>query len=169
MDKRKRKTTDWQIYGRLLSYIYPYLLIFFLSICGFAVSAAAQVAYAKWLEEIIEYVSNPIENYILLLPIALIIITLIRGLGFFVGNYLMAKISNSLVHSLRVDLFNKIPVLPTSFFDALEASVISVSVLGTSQRLHAPYNAAAATPSTCLLYTSPSPRDQRGSRIPASA
>ena len=117
MDKRKRKTTDWQIYGRLLSYIYPYLLIFFLSICGFAVSAAAQVAYAKWLEEIIEYVSNPVENYILLLPIALIIITLIRGLGFFVGNYLMAKISNSLVHSLRVDLFNKIPVLPTSFFD----------------------------------------------------
>ena len=29
----------------------------------------------------------------------------------------MARISNNLVHSLRVDLFNKIPVLPTSFFD----------------------------------------------------
>ena len=25
------------------------------------------------------------------------------------------------------------------------------------------------TPSTCLLYTSPSPRDQRGSRMPSSA
>ena len=26
-----------------------------------------------------------------------------------------------------------------------------------------------ATPITCLLYTSPSPRDQRGSRMPSSA
>ena len=25
------------------------------------------------------------------------------------------------------------------------------------------------TPNTCLLYTSPSPRDQRGSRMPSSA
>ena len=117
MVDRNRKNTDFQIYGRLLSYIYPYLFIFFLSICGFAVSAAAQVAYAKWLEEVIEFVNNPVQNYILLLPLSLIVITLIRGIGFFVGNYLMARISNNLVHSLRVDLFNKIPVLPTSFFD----------------------------------------------------
>ena len=117
MVDRNRKNTDSQIYGRLLSYIYPYLFIFFLSICGFAISAAAQVAYAKWLEEVIEFVNNPVQNYILLLPLSLIVITLIRGIGFFVGNYLMARISNNLVHSLRVDLFNKIPVLPTSFFD----------------------------------------------------
>ena len=29
--------------------------------------------------------------------------------------------------------------------------------------------AIAAAPTTCLLYTSPSPRDQRGSRMPSSA
>ena len=117
MANKNNKISDFSIYGRLLSYIYPYLIIFIFSILGFAISAAAQVAYAKWLEEIIEYVNNPINDYILLLPISLIIITLIRGIGFFIGNYLMAKISNNLVHSLRVDLFNKIPILPTSFFD----------------------------------------------------
>ena len=30
-------------------------------------------------------------------------------------------------------------------------------------------DAGSATSSTCLLYTSPSPRDQRGSRMPSSA
>ena len=30
-------------------------------------------------------------------------------------------------------------------------------------------NATAAKPFFCLLYTSPSPRDQRGSRMPSSA
>ena len=37
-------------------------------------------------------------------------------------------------------------------------------VTGKSQRMENVYN-----PSTCLLYTSPSPRDQRGSRMPSSA
>ena len=32
-----------------------------------------------------------------------------------------------------------------------------------------PTRDADATSSTCLLYTSPSPRDQRGSRMPSSA
>ena len=30
-------------------------------------------------------------------------------------------------------------------------------------------NSQESTPNTCLLYTSPSPRDQRGSRMPSSA
>ena len=48
---------------------------------------------------------------------ALIIIALVRGLGFFIGNYLLASISNRLVHNLRTDLFVKLTVLPSSFFD----------------------------------------------------
>ena len=31
------------------------------------------------------------------------------------------------------------------------------------------FSAEARTEGTCLLYTSPSPRDQRGSRMPSSA
>ena len=32
-----------------------------------------------------------------------------------------------------------------------------------------PVNVIKDKPTTCLLYTSPSPRDQRGSRMPSSA
>ena len=44
--------------------------------------------------------------------------------------------------------------------------------LQEKQSQSAPASAAAAQPSkakSCLLYTSPSPRDQRGSRMPSSA
>ena len=38
-----------------------------------------------------------------------------------------------------------------------------------SSRIPVPTQHQPPQPSTCLLYTSPSPRDQRGSRMPSSA
>jgi len=113
----KNKTSDIKIYGRLLSYLLPYLPHFLLSIIGFAVFAGSQVAFAEWLKRVIDYVNNPVDDLRLVWPVLLVLIALIRGISFFVGNYLLASISNRLVHELRTDLFNKIPVLPSSFFD----------------------------------------------------
>ncbi|MFD2980320.1 ABC transporter transmembrane domain-containing protein, partial [Klebsiella pneumoniae] len=38
-------------------------------------------------------------------------------LGSFLGNYFLAKVSLCLVHDLRVELFNKLLVLPNRYFD----------------------------------------------------
>ena len=113
----RTKPSDWKIYGRLLSYIVPYLPLFFISILGFGIFAGSQVAFAEWLKRVIDYVDNPADDTRLIWPILLIAIALVRGVSFFIGNYLLASISNRLVHELRTDLFNKIPVLPSSFFD----------------------------------------------------
>ena len=113
----KTKPSDFKIYGRLISYVLPYFPQFLISILGFAVFAGSQVAFAEWLKRVIDYVDNPSDDLRLIWPILLILIALIRGISFFVGNYLLASISNRLVHELRTDLFNKIPVLPSSFFD----------------------------------------------------
>ena len=113
----KTKTSDFKIYGRLISYVLPYYPQFIISILGFAIFAGSQVAFAEWLKRVIDYVDNPYDDFRLVWPILLILIALIRGISFFVGNYLLASISNRLVHELRTDLFNKIPVLPSSFFD----------------------------------------------------
>ena len=44
------------------------------------------------------------------------------------------------------------------------------AVFGGTQSLHTnSFDEAIALPTDCLLYTSPSPRDQRGSRMPSSA
>ena len=112
----KTKPSDFKIYGRRIAYVLPYFPQFLISILGFAVFAGSQVAFAEWLKRVIDYVDNPSDDLRLIWPILLILIALIRGVSFFVGNYLLASISNRLVHELRTDLFNKIPVLPSSFF-----------------------------------------------------
>ena len=110
----KPKPSDFKIYGRLISYVLPYFPQFLISILGFAVFAGSQVAFAEWLKRVIDYVDSPTDDLRLLWPVLLVLIALIRGVSFFIGNYLLASISNRLVHELRTDLFNKIPVLPSS-------------------------------------------------------
>ena len=117
MSDQSIQLTSLKLYRRLLSYVLPYIPQFILSILGFAVFSGSQVAAAEWLKQVIDYVNNPIDDFRLVLPIVLIIIALIRGIGFFIGNYLLASISNRLVHNLRTELFIKLTVLPSSFFD----------------------------------------------------
>jgi len=119
----KTKPSDFKIYGRLISYVLPYFPQFLISILGFAIFAGSQVAFAEWLKRVIDYVDNPVDDLRLMWPVLLVAIALLRGISFFIGNYLLASISNRLVHELRTDLFNKIPVLPSSFFDT-RSSVI---------------------------------------------
>ena len=117
MSNQTSQLTSLKLYARLLSYVLPSLPLFVISIIGFAIFSGSQVAAAEWLKQVIDFVNNPVDDFRLILPLALIIIALIRGLGFFIGNYLLASISNRLVHKLRTDLFIKLTVLPSSFFD----------------------------------------------------
>ena len=82
----KNNTSDLKIYGRLLSYILPYLPYFIVSIIGFGVFAGSQVAFAEWLKRVIDYVNNPVDDLSLILPVLLVLIALIRGISFFIGN-----------------------------------------------------------------------------------
>ena len=58
-----------------------------------------------------------------------------------------------------------IPDIGGSITSALNFKNIQLNIFGCE---FAP-NVAKSTIYTCLLYTSPSPRDQRGSRMPSSA
>ena len=118
MDKSKTELSSIRLYGRLLSYVLPYIPLFLISILGFAVYSGSQVAATEWLKRVIDYVNSPEGDLRLVLPMALIAIAFVRGIGFFVGNYLLSSISNRLVHNLRTELFEKLTVLPSSFYDA---------------------------------------------------
>jgi subfamily B ATP-binding cassette protein MsbA len=118
MSEKIKQISSLKLYGRLLSYVLPYIPQFIVSILGFAIFSGSQVAAAEWLKQVIDFVNDPaVRDFRLILPLALIIIAFIRGMGFFIGNYLLASISNRLVHNLRTDLFIKLTVLPSSFFD----------------------------------------------------
>ncbi|BBU42109.1 hypothetical protein PPTS312_00240 [Pseudomonas putida] len=51
------------------------------------------------------------------MPLLIILIAAWQGLGSFLGNYFLAKVSLCLVHDLRVELFNKLLALPNRYFD----------------------------------------------------
>ena len=117
MTSKTIKLSGIRLYGRLLSYVLPYVPLFIVSIVGFAIYSGSQVAATEWLKRVIDYVNDPIGDMRLILPLALIGIALIRGVGFFIGNYLLSSISNRLVHNLRTELFEKLTVLPSSYYD----------------------------------------------------
>src|SRR5690606_30314178 len=43
---------------------------------------------------------------------------LLRGTGSYLGNYFIAKVSTSIVHELRCEIFNHYTGLPTEYFDS---------------------------------------------------
>ncbi len=117
MASKNTNLSGVRLYGRLLSYVLPYIPLFIVSIIGFAIYSGSQVAATEWLKRVIDYVNDPVGDMRVILPIALIAIALVRGIGFFVGNYLLSSISNRLVHNIRTELFNKLTVLPSSYYD----------------------------------------------------
>lgn len=118
-----------KIYLRLLSYVRPYIGIFLLSIIGFVMFASTQPMLAGILKYFVDGLSNPeavlfphvpyLRDLQLLqaVPLIIVLIAAWQGLGSYLGNYFLARVSLGLVHDLRVELFNKLLVLPNRYFD----------------------------------------------------
>ena len=126
---KSEPSSSLKIYFRLLSYVKPYIGIFLLSIVGFVIFASTQPMLAGILKYFVDGLSNPqavlfpsvpyLRDLQLLqaVPLLIILIAAWQGLGSFLGNYFLAKVSLGLVHDLRVELFNKLLVLPNRYFD----------------------------------------------------
>ncbi|MFB3305310.1 lipid A export permease/ATP-binding protein MsbA [Pseudomonas sp. AMR01] len=118
-----------KIYFRLLTYVKPYAGLFALSIIGFLIFASTQPMLGYILKYFVDGLSNPeavlfpsvplLRDLQLLqaVPLLIILIAAWQGLGSFLGNYLLAKVSLGLVHDLRVQLFNNLLTLPNRYFD----------------------------------------------------
>lgn len=60
---------------------------------------------------------NVLEQSRVVLPTMLLLLAVIRGIGFLAGNYGMTYISQSVVHNLRNEVFNKYTRMPSAYFD----------------------------------------------------
>ncbi|MBD3645891.1 MAG: hypothetical protein HUJ31_00245, partial [Pseudomonadales bacterium] len=52
-----------------------------------------------------------------LIPVFIVALVLMRGIGTFMGNYFITYVSTNLVHNLRCELFDRLLTLPSRFFD----------------------------------------------------
>ena len=102
---------------RLFSYSWRYKWSFLISIFGFILFASADIAAVEWIRQIIGFINDNSEDKQQLLALSLIGIALARGLGFFIGNYFMARVGFGVVYHLRDELFKKLHQLPKKYFD----------------------------------------------------
>jgi len=107
-----------QLYLRLLGYVKPYWRAFAVSIIGMMVAAATEPLVPALLKPMVDGTFvNKDETVIQLTPIFILVIFFVRGIATFVGTYAINWIGNKVVLDLRNEMFGKLLVLPTNFYD----------------------------------------------------
>ncbi|MCL2876705.1 MAG: lipid A export permease/ATP-binding protein MsbA [Betaproteobacteria bacterium] len=121
-------TSSLKTYFRLLGYVRPYLGLFFISIIGFIIFASGQPMLAGALKYFVDSLVGvdkgvlqgvPILGSLdlMAIPVMIVAIAIWQGGGSFLGNFFLARVSLGLVHDLRLALFDKLLLLPNSWFD----------------------------------------------------
>ncbi|WP_339458905.1 lipid A export permease/ATP-binding protein MsbA [Pseudomonas sp. EA_105y_Pfl2_R69] len=124
-----------KVYLRLLRYVLPYWGLFAISILGFLIFASTQPMLGYILKFFVDGLNNPEASFfaavpylrdiawlsqlklLQAVPMLIVLIALMQGIGSFLGNYFLAKVSLGLVHDMRVALFNNLLTLPNRYFD----------------------------------------------------
>jgi subfamily B ATP-binding cassette protein MsbA len=115
----------WQTYRRLLSYVRPHREMFLLGILGAAVFAASMVSFAGFAKEFGDGTfQNRDPRTIVVLPLALIGLFALRGLGDFVQTYCMGYVGRHVVKRLRSQIFERMMQLPIGYYDRNSSSVL---------------------------------------------
>jgi subfamily B ATP-binding cassette protein MsbA len=106
------------LYRRLLRYVRPYWWAFALAIVGMTVVAAGDVVMAYMVMPIIQKLQNPDPAMTTLLPLAVVAVFLLRGVGSFISEYGMAWTGHRVVFDLRRQMIDLLLTLPTPYYDA---------------------------------------------------
>jgi subfamily B ATP-binding cassette protein MsbA len=124
-----------KVYLRLLSFVAPYWGLFAISIVGFIIFASTQPMFGYILKYFVDGLENPNASFfanipwvgelpwlaqlklLQAVPLLIVVIAIWQGIGSYLGNYFLAKVSLGLVNDLRVALFNNLLVLPNRYFD----------------------------------------------------
>ncbi len=106
------------LYRRLLAYVKPHWFYALIMIIATGAYSATNAIYAAQLKDIIDegFIKKDMGAINATIMI-LWIITLFRGVSFFISNYTMRRVSSDIVLNLRQDMFTKLQQLPTRYFD----------------------------------------------------
>ncbi|MGZ8942000.1 MAG: lipid A export permease/ATP-binding protein MsbA [Methylobacter sp.] len=115
---KKTSKASAQIYKRLLTYLKPHRGLFAISIIGFLMYSGTQTLFAALIKHIIDTLQTEAREGMYYLPLFFSGLIIVHGIGAYVGNYFLAKVSTNIVHTLRCEIFNQYTQLPTAYFDA---------------------------------------------------
>ena len=135
--------TGTELYLRLLRYVAPYWRVFAAAIAGMVIVAATGPAMAALLKPLLDgtFVQRD-ESIIRLTPLAIIGVFMIRGVASYIGDYAIHWVGTRVVMDLRRAIFDRLLVLPTSFYsDHASGALVSRVTYDAAQVTTASTNA----------------------------
>ncbi len=115
---QKSPKSNIEIYKRLLTYVKPHRGLFAISILGFLMYSGTQTLFAALIKHIIDTLQTETREGMNYLPLLFSGLIVVHGIGAYLGNYFLAKVSTNVVHALRCEIFDQYTRLPTAYFDA---------------------------------------------------
>jgi len=139
--------TGVHLYLRLLQYVRPYWWAFGLAVLGMVVVAGGDLVMAMLVIPIVNNFQNPDPVKTQWLPLAVIAVFILRGLGSFVSEYGMAYTGHRVVFDLRCALIDKLLRLPTGYYDVTPSGVVQSRLTFDAHQLA---SAASGTITTAI-------------------
>jgi subfamily B ATP-binding cassette protein MsbA len=115
----------WSIYLRLLGYAKPYTGAFMIGVLGMILFAATQSGLVYLVQAFLKgaFVNrDPRVEWIV--PIGVVVLFALRGLGDFIGNYYPSWVGRQVIKGLRRDVFSHYLRLPTAYLDSQQSGVL---------------------------------------------
>lgn len=137
--------TSWQAYKRLLGYTRRYWKLFLLAVVGFLINAQTEWAAAQLLKYIIEAIQEKDQSAKNLFPVLIVVLFFFRGVGSFMGTYFMSMVARHVVYALRMDLFDKLLVLPASYYHSNSPGHIAAKLIYNVEQVTAAATEALKT------------------------
>jgi subfamily B ATP-binding cassette protein MsbA len=114
--------SSWSIYRRLLRYAKPYTGVFMIGVLGMVLFAATNAVLGLVVKEFMNGAFVQKNPAILWeMPLAVVVLFTLRGIGDFVGNYYPSWVGRQVVKSLRRDVFAHYLRLPSAYLDGQQS------------------------------------------------
>jgi len=137
--------TGVHLYLRLLHYVRPYWWAFALAVAGMGIVAAGYLVMAMLVIPVVNNFQHPDPAKTQWLPLAIISVFVLRGLGSYVSEYGMAYTGQRVVFDLRRALVDKLLRLPTSYYDVTPAGVVQSRLTFDAHQLASAASGTIAT------------------------
>jgi ATP-binding cassette, subfamily B, bacterial MsbA len=148
-DPAKPPMSGLHLYRRLLTYVRPYYGVFALAVLGMLIVTAGDLVMAYLVMPIVSTFQHPNPDTATLrwIPLTLVAVFLLRGVGSYMSDYGMAYTGLRVVYDLRRELIDKLLKLPTSYYDEHASGTVQSKLTFDAHQLA---SAASGTVATAL-------------------